>query len=161
MTLTRSLHVKSSKLKKKRQKNVLVIVGTVVVIGAGVVVVVLLSITVGRRTKVGKFNRTFAQHNSTEKKNTRTKQKNKTRYAAFNRLNRITKLKTIKSRIPQTSKLLNFTHRSSRKSLRSRSSCNIPYNCARSSRAIRTYLSQRRRNSGLKKTFEKNDVNSR
>lgn len=67
MTLTRSLHVKSSKLKKKRQKNVLVIVGTVV-IGAGVVVVVLLSITVGRRTKVGKFNRTFAQHNSTEKK---------------------------------------------------------------------------------------------
>lgn len=68
MTLTRSLHVKSSKLKKKRQKNVLVIVETVVVIGAGVVVVVLLSITVGRRTKVGKFNRTFAQHNSTEKK---------------------------------------------------------------------------------------------
>lgn len=125
------------------------IVGTVVVIGAGVVVVVLLSITVGRRTKVGKFNRTSAQHNSTEK-NTRTKQKNKTRYAA-----------SIKSRIPQTSKLLNFTYRSSRKSLRSRSSCNIPYNCARSSRAIRTYLSQRRRNNGLKKTFEKNDVNSR
>lgn len=44
------------------------VVGTVVVIGAGVVVVVLLSITVGRRTKVGKFNRTSAQHNSTEKK---------------------------------------------------------------------------------------------
>lgn len=44
------------------------IVGTVVVIGAGVVVVVLLSITVGRRTKVGKFNRTSAQHNGTEKK---------------------------------------------------------------------------------------------
>lgn len=45
------------------------VVGTVVVIGAGVVVV-LLSITVGRRTKVGKFNRTSAQHNSTEKKYT-------------------------------------------------------------------------------------------
>ena len=43
------------------------IVGTVVVIGAGVVVVVLLSITVGRRTKVEKFNRTSAQLNSTEK----------------------------------------------------------------------------------------------
>lgn len=137
------------------------IVGTVVVIGAGVVVVVLLSITVGRRTKVGKFNRTSAQHNSTEK-NTRTlKQKNETRYAAFSRLNRIKKLKTIKSRIPQTSKLLSFTYRSSRKSLRSRSSCNMPYNCARSSRAIRTYLSQRRRNNGLKRTLEKNDVNSR
>lgn len=45
------------------------VVGTVVVIGAGVVVV-LLSITVGRRTKIGKFNRTSAQHNSTEKKYT-------------------------------------------------------------------------------------------
>lgn len=45
------------------------VVGTVVVIGVGVVVV-LLSITVGRRTKIGKFNRTSAQHNSTEKKYT-------------------------------------------------------------------------------------------
>lgn len=45
------------------------VVGTVVVIGAGVVVV-LLSITVGRITKIGKFNRTSAQHNSTEKKYT-------------------------------------------------------------------------------------------
>ena len=137
------------------------VVGTVVVIGAGVVVVVLLSITVGRRIKVGKFNRTSAQHNRKEKKNTRTKQKNKTRYAAFSRLNRIKKLKTIKSRIPQTSKFLSFTYRSSRKSLRSPSSCNMPDNCARSSRAIRTYLSQRRRNNGLKRTLEKNYVNSR
>lgn len=53
------------------------IVGTVVVIGAGVVVVVLLSITVERRTKVGKFNRTSAQHNSSEKKYTYKAKKTK------------------------------------------------------------------------------------
>ena len=125
------------------------VIGTVVVIGAGVVVVVLLSITVGRRTKVGKFNRTSAQHNSTEKKYTYKAKKQNTIRGFYQIKN------------TSTSKLLNFTYRSSRKSLRSRSSCNIPYNCARSSRAIRMYLSQRRRNNGLKKTFEKNDVNSR
>lgn len=59
------------------------IVGTVVVIGAGVVVVVLLSITVGRRTKVGKFNRTSAQHNSTEKKYTYIKAKKRNTIRGF------------------------------------------------------------------------------
>lgn len=84
------------------------VVGTVVGIGAGVVVVVLLSITVGRRTKVGKFNRTAAQHNSTEKKIHVQSKKNKTRYAAFSRLNRIKKIKNYQIKNTSNVKVAKF-----------------------------------------------------